>query len=118
MAGPGTARKVEYFEVEVPEKKSSLVVVETGAKRKKARRTYSEVMAMFRLVLVMLLVGTGIVLVATLSSYLYMFHAVKAEVSQGGTSLYGIVKMQQYAEQINVYDIANSYYHVPVKVER
>ena len=121
MAEPGTARELYYPEVQVKEhvKKSALRVVEVD----KAESSYhsfiwKNVLAMFRLLLVGILMVVGIVLIITLSSYISVFHFARAENVSDSTSLSQVIQMKEYSRSINIFDISHSYYPVTVKVER
>lgn len=124
MAGPGTARKFDYEELQeiTPlRRSSSLVVVEEKGDAYEAghdREHVKGLLAVMRLFVMAILLAVGVVLIVTLSSYLMVFHSVKAE-GVGNNSIVGeISRMKQYSESINIYDIGNSYYPVAVKVER
>jgi hypothetical protein len=124
LAGPGTARKFDYEELQeiTPlRRSSSLVVVEEKGDAYEAghdREHVKGLLAVMRLFVMAILLAVGVVLIVTLSSYLMVFHSVKAE-GVGNNSIVGeISRMKQYSESINIYDIGNSYYPVAVKVER
>jgi hypothetical protein len=124
LAGPGTARKFNYEELQEIEplrKGSSLIIVEEKEEISHVGYEGSHIrslLAVMRLLVMVVLLVVGLVLIVTLSSYLMVFHSVKAEGIGSGSVIGEISRMKQYSDDINIYDIGNSYYPVAVKVER
>ncbi len=120
MAGPGTARRVNYKKYYYQTEHTSHLEIIEGIKKNNAQQSFrlDFLFSIVRLLIATILVGIGVMLVIMLSYYLMMFHAVRAEGFREASTLEEISYMQQYANEINVFDIGNSYYPVTVKVER